>query len=62
METSTHRPYEDGDEITLLGAHPIDKLTCEEVGNGIEKREIARDGTIIGVSPVEIGSDKILPS
>ena len=61
MKTSTQRPYEDGDEVTLLRTHPVDELPCEEVGDGIEDREIRRDLTIVGIGPVELRSNKVLP-
>ena len=62
MQAGAHRPYEDGDEIALLGAHPVDDLTGKQVGNGIEQREHTRDGTVVTIGPVEIGGNKVLPS
>jgi len=61
METGAQRPYEDGDEIALLGAHPVDELTREEVRDGVEDGEVGRDLTVVGISPVELRGDKVLP-
>lgn len=57
----TSAPYEDGDEITFLGTHPIDKLSSEEVGDGIEDGEKSCNRTIMVVRPVELRSDEVFP-
>ena len=62
MHHCTGTPYEDGNEVTLLGAHPIDKLTSEEVGDGVEDGEKTRDRTIMVICPVELWSDEVFPS
>ena len=61
MKHGTQRPYEDGDKVAFLGTHPVDELTSEEVGNGIEDGEPSGDGTIVVVIPMELGSDKVFP-
>ena len=61
MQTGTHRPYEDSNKVALLGAHPIDKLTSKEIGNGIEQREHTGNRTIVAIGPVEVRSNAVLP-
>ena len=61
METGSHRPYEDGDDVALLGAHPVDELSGEEVGNGVEDGEVGCNLTIVGIGPVELGRDEVFP-
>ena len=61
MENGTRRPYKYGDEIALLGAHPVDKLTGKEIGHGIENGKQAGDRTIIVVVPMKLGRDEIFP-
>ena len=61
MHHSTSAPYEDGDEVTLLGAHPVDELTREQVSDSIEQGEETRNRTIVGIRPVEVYGDKVFP-
>ena len=61
MQACSYRPYEDGDEVALLRSHPVDELSGEEVGNGIEQREHAGDGAVVAVGPMEVGSDEVFP-
>ena len=61
MHTGTHAPHEDGNEVALLGAHPVDKLTSKEVGHSIEHREQTRNGAVIIVRPMKVRGDKIFP-
>jgi hypothetical protein len=61
MKHGTGRPYEDGDEITLLGTHPVDELTSEDVSDGIESREETSDVAVVGIGPVEVDGNEVLP-
>ena len=61
MQHSTQRPYEDGNQVTFLGTHPVNKLTCEEVGNSIEQREETCNRTIVTVRPVELWGYEVFP-
>ena len=61
MEAGTQRPHEDGPEIAFLGTHPVDELAGKEAEHGIKDGEHGGDGTVIVVSPVEFGRNKVLP-
>ncbi len=61
MHHGGKRPYEDGPEITFTGTQPVDETACEKAHPGIEKGEETGDPAIVGVAPVEFGSDEILP-
>ena len=60
VETSTCRPYEDGNQIASLRAHPIYKLTRKKAGNSVENGEERGDCTVIIIGPMEFGFDKLL--
>ena len=62
MKHGTERPYEDGNQITLLRAHPVDELSGEEVCYGIKEREKTGNRTIVGIGPMELWCDKVFPS
>ena len=36
MHDGTGRPYADGDEVALLGAHPVDEFSGEEARDGVK--------------------------
>ena len=61
MKHGTERPYEDGNKITFLCAHPVDELSGKKVSHSIEQREETGNRTIVGIGPVELRGNEIFP-
>ena len=62
MGTGTCRPYTNGPEITFLGTHKIDELTCKKHAESIDDREYSCNRAVVVVGPVKLRSDKVFPS
>ncbi len=60
MEAGAAGPYADGNQITLLGPHPVHELAREQAGDRIEDGEEGGNGAIMGICPVEFRFDEFL--
>lgn len=61
MEASSQTPDEDGYKVATLSADPVDELTGEETYECVEYRKHSRDDSIMGIRPMKLRSDEILP-
>ena len=53
-------PDTDGDQVTLLRAHPVHELAREQAGDGVEDGEESGNRTVVVVIPVEFRLDEVL--
>ena len=60
MHAGTEGPHSDGDKVALLGPHPIDEFACEQAGDCVEDGEEGRDGSVVGVCPMELRFNELL--
>ena len=61
MHTGTQRPDADGPQITFLRAYPVDESTAEEVANGINDGKDGGYATVVGIRPVKLRCNEVLP-
>ena len=61
VQAGAGRPYADGPQVALLGAHPVDETAGEEHADGIDEREDGRDRAVVGIGPVKFGSNEVFP-